>query len=117
MRWFNPGATERKPTSTASTHTSTTETLNLRQFLLDYRKQKELAEGVGAEEEEEKEEEESADAGKSNSSASLVCFPVIFILFILLFIAFAYSFTGCVKTILSIGSSAKSNIAGYLLKC
>lgn len=91
MRWFDPGATERKQTSTASTHASTPETLNLRQFLLDYRKQKELAEGVGAEEEEE--EEESADAGKSNSSASLVWCPVIFILFILSFSTFAYSFT------------------------
>ncbi|KAB5546693.1 hypothetical protein PHYPO_G00074940 [Pangasianodon hypophthalmus] len=57
VRWFNTSTTDRRQTST-STHTTTPETLKLRQFLLDYRKQKELAEGIGAEEE----EEESRDA-------------------------------------------------------
>ncbi|XP_060749364.1 TELO2-interacting protein 1 homolog [Tachysurus vachellii] len=57
-RWFNSSATDLGRTSTASTHTQDLQTLNLRQFLLDYKKQKELAEGIGAEEEE---EEESGD--------------------------------------------------------
>lgn len=70
VRWFNTSTPERRQTSTASTHALTSETLKLRQFLLDYRKQKELAEGIGAEEEE---EEESSDAGKSNLSANLKC--------------------------------------------
>ncbi|KAK3519173.1 hypothetical protein QTP70_020000 [Hemibagrus guttatus] len=51
VRWFNSSTTDLRQTSTASTHTPNPETLNLRQFLLDYRKQKELAEGIGADDE------------------------------------------------------------------
>ncbi len=36
---------------TPSKETQNTESVNLRQFLLDYKKQKELAEGIGVEEE------------------------------------------------------------------
>ncbi|KAF5896821.1 TELO2-interacting protein 1, partial [Clarias magur] len=59
VRWFNSSTTDTPTISPSSAHTPTHETLNLCQFLLDYRKQKELAEGIGADEEE---EEESGDA-------------------------------------------------------
>lgn len=70
VRWFSTSTPEHRQTSIASTHTPTPEILKLRQFLLDYRKQKELAEGIGAEE-----EEESIDAGKSNLSVNLTSCP------------------------------------------
>lgn len=65
VRWFKASTIGRRQTSTASTRTPTPEMLNLRQFLLDYRKQKELAEGIGAEE-----EEESSDAEAPRSEAA-----------------------------------------------
>lgn len=45
VRWF---PTTMKP---SSKETQNKECLDLRQFLLDYKKQKELAEGIGVEEE------------------------------------------------------------------
>lgn len=63
VRWFNTGGTECRQTSTASTPTPTPNALKLHQFLSDYKKQKELAEGVGA-------EEETDDAGNSDLSAN-----------------------------------------------
>ncbi|XP_072552810.1 TELO2-interacting protein 1 homolog [Salminus brasiliensis] len=50
VRWFPSRAGDgRQPPAVA--HTRKPEPLDLRQFLLDYKKQKELAEGIGAEEE------------------------------------------------------------------
>ncbi|XP_023130877.2 TELO2-interacting protein 1 homolog isoform X1 [Amphiprion ocellaris] len=49
-RWF-PSTSSRTSNCSSSKQTSTeAEELNIRQFLLDYRKQKELAEGIGIEE-------------------------------------------------------------------
>lgn len=81
VRWFSTSTTECRQTSAASTHTPTPETLNLCKFLLDYRKQKELAEGIGAE------EEESGNAGKSNLSANLTWLSILFIVFLLLYLS------------------------------
>ncbi|KAG9269261.1 hypothetical protein AMEX_G16266 [Astyanax mexicanus] len=50
VRWFPSSARGHKQPSTI-TQTQNPEPLDLRQFLLDYRKQKELAEGIGIEEE------------------------------------------------------------------
>lgn len=48
MRWFPVTLGHQK---TPSKETQNKECVNLRQFLLDYKKQKELAEGIGVEEE------------------------------------------------------------------
>ncbi len=48
VRWFPAPMGRQK---TPSKETQNTESVNLRQFLLDYKKQKELAEGIGVEEE------------------------------------------------------------------
>ncbi|KAI5609229.1 TELO2-interacting protein 1-like [Silurus asotus] len=60
VRWFNTSAANRRKTSIARGNTQTSEALNLHQFLLDYRKQKDLAEGIGVEEEEGAESETPA---------------------------------------------------------
>lgn len=60
-RWF-PSSCAKNSKSTSTGQTSThKEVLNIRQFLLDYRKQKELAEGIGIE------EDEREDLGKKES--------------------------------------------------
>ncbi|KAG1926751.1 TELO2-interacting protein 1 homolog isoform X2 [Pimephales promelas] len=50
VRWFPATMGHQKP---SSKETQSKECVNLRQFLLDYKKQKELAEGIGVEEEDE----------------------------------------------------------------
>lgn len=48
VRWFPATMGHQKP---SSKDTQNKECVNLRQFLLDYKKQKELAEGIGVDEE------------------------------------------------------------------
>lgn len=49
-RWFPPSRANTSDSANTGPITAHKEVLNIRQFLLDYRKQKELAEGIGVEE-------------------------------------------------------------------
>lgn len=92
VRWFNTCGAEHKQRSTVSTPTPTPKVLKLHQFLLDYKKQKELAEGVGA-------EEESSDAGNSDLSANPTLLP-IYLFYCCLFVCLFYFMSGICFTLL-----------------
>lgn len=58
MRWFPSSHSKTSESASRKQTSSEQEVFNISQFLLDYRKQKELAEGIGIE------EDDTEDIGK-----------------------------------------------------
>ncbi|XP_062871338.1 TELO2-interacting protein 1 homolog [Trichomycterus rosablanca] len=57
VRWFPSSTGEHSESSRVTSHTNNPAPPNLQQFLLDYRRQKDLAEGIGAEEDDPSDED------------------------------------------------------------